>query len=120
MIGTRTIAAHYDPALCRTVASARGEDLLARVPQLQVARIEVDDFATVPNLDMTVEVAAGKSGPLSATQSVASSAQASPALPGCSPYWSARSMAVDGERQAVGCRCLARPGAASCECPVGR
>jgi hypothetical protein len=63
MIGTRTIAPHYDPALCRTVASARGEDLLAQVPQLQLARIEVDDFATVPNLDMTVEVAAGKSGP---------------------------------------------------------
>jgi len=55
LIGTGgTIASRYDPELGRTVASARGEDLLAQVPELEeIARIEVDDFATVPSFDIT-------------------------------------------------------------------
>jgi len=56
LIGTGgTIASRYDPELGRTVASARGEDLLKQVPQLtDIATIEVDDFATVPSFDMSV------------------------------------------------------------------
>lgn len=59
LIGTGgTIASRYDPALGRTVASARGEDLLAQVPQLaEIADIEVDDFATVPSFDISVGIA---------------------------------------------------------------
>jgi L-asparaginase len=59
LIGTGgTIASRYDPQLRRTVASQRGEDLLAQVPQLaEIADIEVDDFATVPSFDMSAEFA---------------------------------------------------------------
>jgi L-asparaginase len=59
LIGTGgTIASRYDAQLGRTVASQRGEDLLAQVPQLgDVAAIEVDDFATVPSFDLPAELA---------------------------------------------------------------
>jgi L-asparaginase len=59
LIGTGgTIASRYDAKLGRTVASQRGEDLLAQVPQLaQIANVEVDDFATVPSFDMSAEFA---------------------------------------------------------------
>jgi L-asparaginase len=59
LIGTGgTIASRYDQKLGRTVASQRGADLLAQVPELaEVAAIEVDDFATVPSFDMPVEFA---------------------------------------------------------------
>ncbi|HLT02572.1 MAG TPA: asparaginase [Geminicoccaceae bacterium] len=53
-----TIASRFDAKLGRTVASQRGEDLLAQVPQLaEIAEIEVDDFATVPSFDMSAEFA---------------------------------------------------------------
>ena len=53
-----TIASRFDRQLGRTVASQRGEDLLAQVPQLaEIAELEVDDFATVPSFDMSVEFA---------------------------------------------------------------
>jgi L-asparaginase len=59
LIGTGgTIASRHDPQLGRTVASQRGEDLLAQVPELaEVAAIEVDDFATVPSFDMSADFA---------------------------------------------------------------
>jgi L-asparaginase len=59
LIGTGgTIASRFDPQLGRTVASQRGEDLLAQGPQLaEIAEIEVDDFATVPSFDMSAEFA---------------------------------------------------------------
>jgi len=51
-----TIASRFDAKLGRTVASARGEDLLAQVPQLaEVAALEIDDFATIPSFDLTIE-----------------------------------------------------------------
>ena len=53
-----TIASRYDPALGRTVASQRAEDLLAMLPQVAgVADLEVIDFATIPSFDMTVQFA---------------------------------------------------------------
>ena len=53
-----TIASRFDAKLGRTVASARGEDLLAQVPQLgDVADLEIDDFATIPSFDLTIEAA---------------------------------------------------------------
>jgi L-asparaginase len=53
-----TIASRYDPALGRTVASQRAEDLLALLPQVSsVAELEVVDFATIPSFDMTVQFA---------------------------------------------------------------
>jgi L-asparaginase len=59
LIGTGgTIASRYDAQLSRKIASQRGEDLLAQVPQLaEVAAIEVDDFATVSSFDMSAELA---------------------------------------------------------------
>ena len=55
-----TIASRYDPALGRTVASQRAEDLLEMLPQVgDVAAIEVDNFATIPSFDMTVQFAFG-------------------------------------------------------------
>jgi L-asparaginase len=59
LIGTGgTIASRYDAQLGRTVASQRGEDLLAQVPRLaEIAAIEVDDFATVSSFDMSAELA---------------------------------------------------------------
>jgi L-asparaginase len=59
LIGTGgTIASRYDAQLGRTVASQRGEDLLAQVPQLsEIAAIEVDDFATVSSFDLPVDLA---------------------------------------------------------------
>ncbi|MGH6899368.1 MAG: asparaginase [Geminicoccaceae bacterium] len=59
LIGTGgTIASRHDPDLGRTVASQRGEDLLAQVPQLsEIAALEVDDFATIPSFDMSAEFA---------------------------------------------------------------
>jgi L-asparaginase len=64
LIGTGgTIASRYDPALGRTVASQRGEDLLAQVPQLSaIAALEIEDFATVPSFDMSAEFAHRLSG----------------------------------------------------------
>jgi L-asparaginase len=51
-----TIASRYDEKLGRTVASARGEDLLAQIPQLRdVAELEIDDFATMSSFNMSVE-----------------------------------------------------------------
>ena len=58
-----TIASRYDPALGRTVASQRAEDLLALLPQVRsVADLEVVDFATIPSFDMTVQFAFGMAG----------------------------------------------------------
>ena len=59
LIGTGgTIASRHDAKLGRTVASQRGEDLLAQVPQLaEIAAIEIDDFATVSSFDMPAELA---------------------------------------------------------------
>jgi L-asparaginase len=55
-----TIASRYDPALKRTVASARAEDLLQALPQVgEVADIEIENFATMPSFDMTVQFAFG-------------------------------------------------------------
>ncbi len=55
-----TIASRYDPALGRTVASQRAEDLLAMLRQVRdIAEIEVVDFATIPSFDMTVQFAFG-------------------------------------------------------------
>jgi L-asparaginase len=55
-----TIASRYDPALGRTVASQRAEDLLALLPQVSsVAELEVVDFATIASFDMTVQFAFG-------------------------------------------------------------
>ena len=57
-----TIASRYDPALGRTVASQRAEDLLEMLPQVgSVAQIEVDNFATIPSFDMSVQFAFGLS-----------------------------------------------------------
>jgi L-asparaginase len=55
LIGTGgTIASRFDLELGRTVASARGEDLLGQVPQLaEIAELEVDDFATISSFNMT-------------------------------------------------------------------
>lgn len=51
-----TIASRYDEKLGRTVASARGEDILAQIPQLaDVVRLEIDDFATMSSFNMSVE-----------------------------------------------------------------
>ena len=53
-----TIASRYDPALGRTVASQRAEDLLEVLPQLAgVPDIEVENFATIPSFDMSVQFA---------------------------------------------------------------
>ncbi len=53
-----TIASRFDAQSGRTVASARGEDLLAQAPDLAaVADLEIDDFATVSSFDMSVEFA---------------------------------------------------------------
>jgi L-asparaginase len=55
-----TIASRFDPQSGRTVASARGEDLLAQVPELaSVCDLEIDDFATVSSFDMSVGLAFG-------------------------------------------------------------
>jgi L-asparaginase len=53
-----TIASRYDPALGRTVASQRAEDLLSMLPTAaEVAELELDNFATVPSFDMSVPFA---------------------------------------------------------------
>jgi L-asparaginase len=55
-----TIASRFDAKSGRTVASARGEDLLAQVPELaKLCELEIDDFATVPSFDMSVGLAFG-------------------------------------------------------------
>jgi L-asparaginase len=55
-----TIASRYDPTLGRTVASQRAEDLLEMLPQVgSVAQIEVENFATIPSFDMSVQFAFG-------------------------------------------------------------
>ena len=55
-----TIASRYDPALRRTVASAHAEDLLRALPQVgEVAEIEIENFATMPSFDMSVQFAFG-------------------------------------------------------------
>jgi len=46
--------------LGRTVASARAEDLLEALPKVgEVAQLEIENFATMPSFDMTVEFAFG-------------------------------------------------------------
>ncbi len=51
-----TIASRFDPALGRTVATQRAEDLLASLPRAQgLCALEVVDFATVASFDMTCE-----------------------------------------------------------------
>jgi L-asparaginase len=58
-----TIASRYDPALGRTVASQRAQDLVKMLPQVgDIAAIEVDNFATIPSFDMTVQFAFGLAG----------------------------------------------------------
>jgi L-asparaginase len=53
-----TIASRYDPALGRTVASQRAEDLLRMLPKAaEVAELELDNFATIPSFDMSVRFA---------------------------------------------------------------
>jgi L-asparaginase len=53
-----TIASRFDAKSGRTVASARGEDLLAQAPELAaICDLEIDDFATVSSFDMSVELA---------------------------------------------------------------
>jgi L-asparaginase len=53
-----TIASRFDAKSGRTLASARGEDLLAQVPELaKICELEIDDFATVSSFDMSVELA---------------------------------------------------------------
>jgi L-asparaginase len=53
-----TIASRFDPSTGRTLASQRGEDLLAQVPGLAaVADLEIDDFATVSSFDMSTALA---------------------------------------------------------------
>jgi len=55
-----TIASRYDPALGRTVASQRAEDLLEMLPQVgDFAQVEVENFATIPSFDMSVQFAFG-------------------------------------------------------------
>ena len=49
LIGTSgTIASRYDPALGRTVASQRGEDLLAQVPFAELAPSKQSDPRLTP------------------------------------------------------------------------
>jgi L-asparaginase len=53
-----TIASRYDPALGRTVASQRAEDLLEALPQVASAvNIEVENIATIPSFDMSLQFA---------------------------------------------------------------
>lgn len=53
-----TIASRYDPARGRTVASQRAEDLLEALPQIAgVVDIEVENFATIPSFDMSLQFA---------------------------------------------------------------
>jgi L-asparaginase len=55
-----TIASRYDAALGRTVASQRAEDLLETLPQVAaVAEIEIENLATIPSFDMSVQFAFG-------------------------------------------------------------
>ncbi len=55
-----TIASRFDAKSGRTVASARGEDLLAQVPELAaVGELEIDDFATVSSFDLSIGLAFG-------------------------------------------------------------
>jgi L-asparaginase len=55
-----TIASRYDPRLGRTVASQRAEDLLEMLPQAaDVAELEIDNVATIPSFDMSVQFAFG-------------------------------------------------------------
>src|SRR5882672_4463002 len=55
-----TIASRYDVALGRTVASQRAEDLLETLPQVAaVAEIEIENLATIPSFDMSVQFAFG-------------------------------------------------------------
>ena len=50
-----TIASRFDPRSGRTLASQRGADVLAQVPQLKgQGKLEVDDFATVSSFDISV------------------------------------------------------------------
>src|SRR5215470_14411593 len=53
-----TIASRYDPALGWTVASQRAEDLLESLPQVtSTAQIEIENLATIPSFDMSVQFA---------------------------------------------------------------
>lgn len=50
-----TIASRFDPTSGRTLASQRGADVLAQVPQLEgLGELEIDDFATVSSFDISV------------------------------------------------------------------
>ena len=53
-----TIASRYDPSLGSTVASQRAGELLKMLPRVdQFAEIEVQDFATIPSYEMSVQFA---------------------------------------------------------------
>ncbi|HSA80422.1 MAG TPA: asparaginase [Geminicoccaceae bacterium] len=53
-----TIASRFDPSTGRTLATQRGEDLLAQAPGLAaVADLEIDDFATVSSFDISTAMA---------------------------------------------------------------
>jgi L-asparaginase len=53
-----TIASRYDPAVGRTVASQRAEDLLAMLPRsAREVELEVVNHATLPSFDMSVQFA---------------------------------------------------------------
>ncbi|MEO8037729.1 MAG: asparaginase [Betaproteobacteria bacterium] len=55
-----TIASRHDPALGRTVASQRAEDLLVMLPRAdELVDLEVIDHATVASFDMSVQFAFG-------------------------------------------------------------
>ena len=56
LIGTGgTIASRFDPVRGRTLASERGAEMLAQVPQLAgLCALEIDDFATVSSFDISV------------------------------------------------------------------
>ena len=50
-----TIASRFDPASGRTLASQRGADVLAQVPQLAgIGELEIDDFGTVSSFDISI------------------------------------------------------------------
>ena len=53
-----TIASRHDPALGRTVASQRAEALLAALPgRLDDVDVEIENLATMPSFDMTLDFA---------------------------------------------------------------
>lgn len=59
VIGTGgTIASRYDPAQGRVVFTQRAEDLIAMLPEItDVADVEVENLATVPSFDFSIDFA---------------------------------------------------------------